>query len=161
MYVMKVIQDFICNQYHEKNWKILFFATSKPRAKCQIWLGGHYCQFPSPVPRPPPPVLFKLRALKPDQGLSSLTRGFQGRPGASKPDMDGHFGHFQISDFGFQILDVRFQITDFKFWISVDFSRFQITDYRFWISDFEFQISDFGFRFWISDFGFQILNFRF
>ena len=69
-------------------------------------------------PPPPPPVLFKLRALKPDQGLSSLTRGFQGRPGASKPDMDGHFGHFQISDFGFQILDVRFQITDFKFWIS-------------------------------------------
>ena len=44
-----------------------------------------------------------------NSGLSSLTRGFQVRPGASKPDMDGHFGQFQISDFGCQILDFRFQ----------------------------------------------------
>ena len=76
----------------------------------------------SPVPRSPP-VLLKLRALKSDQGLSSLTRCFQGRPGASKPDMDGHFGHFQISDIGFQILDIRF-----------------------WMSDFRLQILNFGFQ---------------
>ena len=80
--------------------KVLPLPSQGPNAK--FGLEGLIVSFrpPSPVRRPPP-VLFKLRALKPDQGLSSLTRGFQGRPGASKPDMDGHFGHFQISDFGF------------------------------------------------------------
>ena len=114
-----------------------------------------------------PPVLFKLRALKPDQGLSSLTRGYQGRPGASKPDLDGHFGHFQISDFGCQIFYLRFLrffiFSVFRFWISdfrlqiimLDFRfqnlvfRFQITDFKFLISDFGFQITDF--KLWISD----------
>ena len=47
-----------------------------------------------------PPVLFKLRALKPDQGLSRQTRGFQARYGWSL---------WTLSDFRFQILDVRFQ----------------------------------------------------
>ena len=34
-------------------------ATSKPRAKCQIWLGGPYCQFPPSAVRrrrPPGPI---------------------------------------------------------------------------------------------------------
>ena len=132
---------------------MLPFPSQAQRSKLSV--GRPYYQFPSPVPRPP--VLFKLRALKPDQGLSSLTRGFQGRPGASKPDMDGHFGHFQISDIGFQILDIRFWISDFGCQI-LNF-RFQISGFGFHILEFRFETPDF--EFWILDFGFQILDFRF
>ena len=40
---------------------------------------------------PPPPNLFEPGAFKPGQGLPSLTRGFQGRPGASKPEAPRDF----------------------------------------------------------------------
>ena len=43
-----------------------------------VWLYYEY--------KPPPPNLFEPGAFKPGQGLPSLTRGFQGRPGASKPE---------------------------------------------------------------------------
>ena len=49
-----------------------------------VWL--YYQYKPPPPPPPPPPTWFEPRALKPGQGLPSLTRGFQGRPGASKPE---------------------------------------------------------------------------
>ena len=38
-----------------------------------------------------PPNLFEPGAFKPGQGLPSLTRGFQGRPGASKPEAPKDF----------------------------------------------------------------------
>ena len=108
------------------------------------------------VPRRPP-VLFKLRALKPDQGLSRQTRGFQARY---------RLLLWTLSDFRFQILDFRFwmpdfglQISDFGFQIShIFYFRFwNFSDFRFWNLDFRFRISDF--RFLISDFECQILDF--
>ena len=121
----------------------------------------------------PPPVLFKLRTLKPDQGLSRQTRGFQARYRLLLwtlsdfrfqildfrfwvPDFWLQISDFRflISDFGCQILVYRFQILNFGFQRISDFGffRFQILDFRFWISGFVFQILDF--RIWISDFGF-------
>ena len=50
-----------------------------------LWL---YYQYKPPQP---PPVIFEPGAFKPGQGLPSLTRGFQGRPGASKPEAPRDF----------------------------------------------------------------------
>ena len=62
----------------------------------------------SPVPRRPPPSAGPIKT----QGSQVWPGAFKADHDASKPDMDGDFGHFQISDFRFPI-----QISDFQFWI--------------------------------------------
>ena len=64
---------------------VLFIAIPKPSSKLKAKLGmallSVLTSSASAVLRRPPPNLFEPGAFKPGQGLPSLTRGFQGRPG--------------------------------------------------------------------------------